>query len=253
MIYPARPGGCDPASDAVGPAFLRCGGASPPTATRSTTTHVAHRRIKIERVYRPYLTATEAGATTVVTSCWFRALEFCRLFSARPSVPPGRCLVVELSDSPAAVSGILSAFTLDCFLRHVRAQTDRQTIQDRRKPERIPELHWSTQVVVNHVCNPVASRTTIRESLCCAPTYLQPTQLDRLQGFDNRLRLSQGNRSTTRSVPLPLHYSKRGDSLPRLLSPRKFRSSAQGEHSLCLSCACNAQSFKVPICLQNGL
>jgi hypothetical protein len=27
----------------------------------------------------------------------------------------------------AGVSGILSAFTLDCFLRHVSAQTDRQT------------------------------------------------------------------------------------------------------------------------------
>jgi hypothetical protein len=42
-------------------AFLRCGGASPPAATLSRKTHVAHRRIKIERVYRPYLTATEAA------------------------------------------------------------------------------------------------------------------------------------------------------------------------------------------------
>jgi hypothetical protein len=50
-----------PASDAVGLAFLRCGGASPPAATQSTKTHIAHRRIKIERVYRPYLTALEAG------------------------------------------------------------------------------------------------------------------------------------------------------------------------------------------------
>jgi hypothetical protein len=49
-----------PASIAVSLAFLRCGGASPPAATRSTKTHVAHRRIKIERVYRPYLTAAEA-------------------------------------------------------------------------------------------------------------------------------------------------------------------------------------------------
>jgi hypothetical protein len=40
---------------------LRCGGASPHAATRSRKTHVAHRRIKIERVYRPYLTALEAG------------------------------------------------------------------------------------------------------------------------------------------------------------------------------------------------
>jgi hypothetical protein len=46
-----------------GLAFLRCGGASPPAATRSRKTHVTHRRIKIERVYRPYLTATEAADT----------------------------------------------------------------------------------------------------------------------------------------------------------------------------------------------
>jgi hypothetical protein len=39
----------------------------------------------------------------------------------------------------AAVSGILSAFTVDCFLRHPSAQTDTQTIQVWRKPERIPE------------------------------------------------------------------------------------------------------------------
>jgi hypothetical protein len=45
-----------PASDADGLAFLRCRGASPPAATRNTKTRVAHRRIKIERVYRPYLT-----------------------------------------------------------------------------------------------------------------------------------------------------------------------------------------------------
>jgi hypothetical protein len=43
---------------------LRCGGASPPAATYSTENHVAHRRIKIERVYRPYLTATEAADAT---------------------------------------------------------------------------------------------------------------------------------------------------------------------------------------------
>jgi hypothetical protein len=48
------------ASDAVDLAFLRCGGASQTTTTRSTKTNVAHRRTKIERVYRPYLTATEA-------------------------------------------------------------------------------------------------------------------------------------------------------------------------------------------------
>jgi hypothetical protein len=41
------------ASIAGGPAFLRCGGASPPAATQSMKTHVAHLRIKIERVYRP--------------------------------------------------------------------------------------------------------------------------------------------------------------------------------------------------------
>jgi hypothetical protein len=41
-------------------AFLRCESASRPAGTRSTKTHVAHRRIKIERVYRPYLTALEA-------------------------------------------------------------------------------------------------------------------------------------------------------------------------------------------------
>jgi hypothetical protein len=50
-----------PASIAVGLAFLRCESASPPAATRSRKTHVTHRRIKIERVYRPYLTAMEAG------------------------------------------------------------------------------------------------------------------------------------------------------------------------------------------------
>jgi hypothetical protein len=49
------------ASIAVGLDFLRCEGASPPAPTRSRKTHVAHRRIKIERVYRPYLTATEAA------------------------------------------------------------------------------------------------------------------------------------------------------------------------------------------------
>jgi hypothetical protein len=48
------------ASDAVGPAFLRCEGASLSAAFRSRKIHVAHRRIKIERVYRNYLTATEA-------------------------------------------------------------------------------------------------------------------------------------------------------------------------------------------------
>jgi hypothetical protein len=42
------------------PAFLRCGGASLSTGILSTKTRVAYRRIKIERVYRPYLTATEA-------------------------------------------------------------------------------------------------------------------------------------------------------------------------------------------------
>jgi hypothetical protein len=50
---------------------------------------------------------------------------------------------------PAGVSGILSAFTVDCFLRHVSAQTDRQTIQVWRKPERIPEHRygmWHTTV-----------------------------------------------------------------------------------------------------------
>jgi hypothetical protein len=49
------------ASIAGGLPFLRCGGASPPAATRLTKTHVAHRRMKIERVYRPYLTATETA------------------------------------------------------------------------------------------------------------------------------------------------------------------------------------------------
>jgi hypothetical protein len=44
------------AADAVGLAFLRCGGA---------LAHVAHRRMKIERVYRPYLTATEAESPLV--------------------------------------------------------------------------------------------------------------------------------------------------------------------------------------------
>jgi hypothetical protein len=45
------------AFDAVGLAFLRCGGASPPAATRSRKTI----NMKIGRVYRPYLTAWEAG------------------------------------------------------------------------------------------------------------------------------------------------------------------------------------------------
>jgi hypothetical protein len=49
-------------SIAVGRAFLRYESASPPAATRSMKTHVAHRRIKIEPVYRPYLTAWEADA-----------------------------------------------------------------------------------------------------------------------------------------------------------------------------------------------
>jgi hypothetical protein len=55
-------------SDAVGLAFLRYGGASPPAQTRSSKTHVAHRRIKIERVYRPYLTATEADLVYIQTT-----------------------------------------------------------------------------------------------------------------------------------------------------------------------------------------
>jgi hypothetical protein len=48
------------ASDAVGPAFLRCGGASPRATARSMKAHVAHRRIKIERVYRPLYLCTAA-------------------------------------------------------------------------------------------------------------------------------------------------------------------------------------------------
>jgi hypothetical protein len=51
----------NPAAVAGGLAFLRCEGASPPATTRSRKSRVAHRRIKIERVYRPYLTA---GMTT---------------------------------------------------------------------------------------------------------------------------------------------------------------------------------------------
>jgi hypothetical protein len=61
-----------PASIAGGLAFLRCGGSSPPDVTRSTKTHVTHRRIKIERVYRPYLTAAEPlagdGAPVALTA-----------------------------------------------------------------------------------------------------------------------------------------------------------------------------------------
>jgi hypothetical protein len=49
------------ASIAVGPAFLRYGGASPPAAIQSMKIHAGHRRIKIECVYRPYLEATEAA------------------------------------------------------------------------------------------------------------------------------------------------------------------------------------------------
>jgi hypothetical protein len=49
----------------VGLVFLRCEGASPPAAILSTKIHVAHHRIKIERVYCPYLTATEAGGGSV--------------------------------------------------------------------------------------------------------------------------------------------------------------------------------------------
>jgi hypothetical protein len=45
----------------VGLAFLRCGGANPPAATRSIKTPVTHHRIKIKRVYRPYLTALGPG------------------------------------------------------------------------------------------------------------------------------------------------------------------------------------------------
>jgi hypothetical protein len=56
---------CSAASIAVGLSFLRCGGASQPAKTESRKTHVAHRRIKIERVYRPYLTATEAVCSVV--------------------------------------------------------------------------------------------------------------------------------------------------------------------------------------------
>jgi hypothetical protein len=39
------------------PAFLKYEGASLPSAFRSIETHVDHHRIKIEWVYRPYLTA----------------------------------------------------------------------------------------------------------------------------------------------------------------------------------------------------
>jgi hypothetical protein len=58
-----------PSLHRVGPAFLRCGGASPPASTRSRKTHVAHHRIKIERVHRPYLTASEAAADRPRTHC----------------------------------------------------------------------------------------------------------------------------------------------------------------------------------------
>jgi hypothetical protein len=44
------------ASIAVGLAFLRCDAAIPPVPTRSRKIRVAHHRIKIERVYRNYLT-----------------------------------------------------------------------------------------------------------------------------------------------------------------------------------------------------
>jgi hypothetical protein len=49
------------ASIAVGLAFLICEISLAFSRCGSRKTHVAHRRIKIERVYRPYLTATEAG------------------------------------------------------------------------------------------------------------------------------------------------------------------------------------------------
>jgi hypothetical protein len=44
-----------PPISAVGPAFLRYEGASPPAATRSTKTHVAHRRMKMRVCVSPLL------------------------------------------------------------------------------------------------------------------------------------------------------------------------------------------------------
>jgi hypothetical protein len=48
------------ASIAGGLAFLRYESANPSAGTRSSRIRVAHLRIKIERVYRNYLTAWEA-------------------------------------------------------------------------------------------------------------------------------------------------------------------------------------------------
>jgi hypothetical protein len=56
-------------SSAVGPAFLRCESTSPPASTQSMKTHVAHRRIKIEHVYRPYLTAWRLFFASLVYVC----------------------------------------------------------------------------------------------------------------------------------------------------------------------------------------
>jgi hypothetical protein len=61
LVVAHEPPLTQPPSSAVGLSFLRCGGASPPAATRIRKTHVTHLRTKIERVYRPYLTAAEAA------------------------------------------------------------------------------------------------------------------------------------------------------------------------------------------------
>jgi hypothetical protein len=57
--------GVDPSQDLHSLAFLKCETDNKLVPTLSRKTHATHHRIKIKRVYRPYLTATEAEAYQV--------------------------------------------------------------------------------------------------------------------------------------------------------------------------------------------
>jgi hypothetical protein len=88
-----------PASIAVGLAFLRCGIASPPAPTRSRKTRVAHRRIKIEQVYRPYLTAWETQSLLLTqargSACEAVSKDLTQVLGALPT----QCVMFSSSNS----------------------------------------------------------------------------------------------------------------------------------------------------------
>jgi hypothetical protein len=83
---------------------LRCGGASPPAPTRSAETRIGHRRIKIERVYRHYLTAwrlgSEAHSHANANLCLADGLGKRRVFPQK-TLPAFKRLVLRKPPSPS--------------------------------------------------------------------------------------------------------------------------------------------------------